>query len=536
MAAPFGLVTTALGDPEIRLSATGVPDGIQIELTVRARGDEPVPQLLASFTLPDGAFIVSTDGTVAENEVSWEHKAVPGNQWIGPHSAVLRFAGTDPNLATVSGRIRWSGPSGGSRASGALSLLGLYGEVGVRRTLLPTGLTVITRERLDTETIAVCVSVRAGSRDEDDISSGGSHWLEHAHFLGTDKRPDNQAVFGSVEAVGGDMNATTSWELTDYFIAAPSDQIDLALDVLSDMLLKSNYDEEAFNRERKVVFEEMNRRANTPGTLAFDTFYTNVFKVHPARRPVGGTIETIRDLPISTILSYHEQRYVSGNMNVAVVGKITHQEAVDRVDALFSTVPRGKWIDREDVTEPEPIAPSDTRISLGNKQAQIYLGSLAPSLSDADRAAFFVLDGILDAPGRRLAAEIRDRRGLASSVGTSYLGLVDSGAWVASAVTQPEHVEGVIDLIKRELTRIANEPVTSAEIDDAVRSIRGGRRIGEERNLGQARRLSRESALGLLRPTRELFDMLEAVTPADVQRVAQACFKLDTLTQVVVTF
>ncbi|GIW08515.1 MAG: peptidase M16 [Dehalococcoidia bacterium] len=466
-------------------------------------------------------------GEIHAGVVEWS-----GEQ-AGPYGVRLRLPA---GRAAVQASIVVEGPEGGVTTTGELPVGGIVSEPTERATLLPSGLLVLSKERLDSNTVAVVVAVRAGSRDEDDETSGGSHWLEHAHFLGTSRRPNNQAVFGAVEAVGGEINATTSWELTDYFIAAPADEFRLALDVLADMLLDSTFPEENFNRERRVVFEELNRRQNTPGALAGDLFYSNVFRIHPARRLIGGTIESVQNIPLETILAYREQRYVAGNMTIGVAGRVRHEEAVAAVEAAFARLPGGNWIHRPVVVEPAPEEAREVRVSLGDRQAHLMLGGIAPSATSEDREAFIVLDAILDHPGRRLASEIRDKRGLATSVGTSYFGLTDTGAWAASAVTTPDKLEEVKALIVAELRRVRDEPVSRQEIDDAVRSIRGSRQISEERNLGQARRLARDAALGLLEPWEVWLERLDRVTPEDVQRVARAYLDLDHLTTVVVTF
>ncbi|MCS7001316.1 MAG: insulinase family protein, partial [Dehalococcoidia bacterium] len=369
-----------------------------------------------------------------------------------------------------------------------------------------------------------------------DRTSGGSHWLEHAHFLGTPRRPNNQAVFGDIAAVGGDINATTGWELTDYYIAVPVEHFDTALDVLADMLLDSQFPVEAFNRERRVVFEELNRRANTPSTLASDLFYSNVFQVHPARRLIGGTIDSVRNIPLDVILDYRAQRYVAGNMTIGVAGAVDHDTAVAKVDRAFQRLPAGPWIDRPVVFEPPAREPRALTVSLGDKQVVLIMGNLAPAITHPDREAFYVLDSILDTTGRRLATEIRDKRGLATSVGASYYGLTDIGAWAVSAITRPEHLDEVLAILRRELQRLRDEEPTEDEVADAVRSIRGSQRLREERNLSQARSLARETALGILEPTAEWLARLDTVTPADVRRVAQRYLNLDTTTLVTVSF
>ncbi|MCS6802474.1 MAG: pitrilysin family protein [Chloroflexota bacterium] len=526
------IIPTSVSPPTLVLWAQGLPGGVEVGIVPRGL---PPGRRTVRLSLPPGAAVEavwsgdppSAAGVVREDHIAWSGES------DGPYGARLRLPA---GRASVHASAVIEGAEGGIATTGELPVGGIVSELAERATLLPNGLLVLTKERLDSSTVAVVVAVRAGSRDEDDTTSGGSHWLEHAHFLGTSRRPSNQAVFGAIEAVGGEINATTSWELTDYFIAVPAEEFRLALDVLADMLLDSTFPEEHFNRERRVVFEELNRRQNTPGALAGDLFYSNVFRIHPARRLIGGTIESVQNIPLATILAYREQRYVAGNMTIGIAGRVRHAEAVAAVEEAFARLPSGAWVHRPVVIEPAPEEAREVRVSLGERQAYLMMGGLAPAATSDDRDAFIVLDAILDHPGRRLASEIRDRRGLATSVGTSYFGLTDTGAWAASAVTTPDKLDEVKTLILAELQRVRDEPVSQQEIDDAVRSIRGSRQIAEERNLGQARRLARDAALGLLEPWEHWLERLDRITPADVQRVARAYLDLDHLTTVVVTF
>jgi zinc protease len=520
--------SVAISAPAVLLWADGTAEGVTVVIQPRQL---PAGHRRVRLVLPAGATAHDPwvgqpgrpGGTINTNIVEWEGSAE------GPFGVQLALpSGPATVRATVEGSL--------SLTTGDLPVGGIAGEPSERVTLLPNGLLVLTKVRPDSNTVALVVAVRAGSRDEDDTTSGGSHWLEHAHFLGTARRPSNQAIFGAVEAVGGEINATTSWELTDYFVTVPASDFALALDVLADMLLDSTFPAEAFDRERKVVFEELKRRQNTPAALAGDLFYSTVFRVHPARRLIGGTIESVQQIPLATILAYREQRYVAGNMTVAVTGRITHEAAVAAIEATFARLPQGPWIERPGVHEPAPEEPREVHVRLGDQQAHLLLGGLAPAARSPDREPFIVLDAILDHPGRRLASEVRDRRGLASSVGVSYFGLTDVGAWAVSALTTPEKVEEARAAILAELHRLREEGVSEQEVRDAIRSIRGSRQLAEERNLGQARRLAREAALGLLEPWDRWLERLARVTPADVQRVARQYLDLDHLTTVVVTF
>src|SRR5262245_28490333 len=196
-------------------------------------------------------------GLVQGSDVAWSGFNLEDGERLGPFSyRIVPVPGADGAMifreARVQPEVTWLSPESGRGppspyVPGGLRLNGLWGEGGLRRTLLPTGLTVFTRERPDSSTASLRVAIRAGSRDEDDVTSGGSHWLEHAHFLGTVERP-NSEIDNDIAVIGGDDNAATSWEYTDYWKLVPAEYFDVALDVLSDQMLHSTFREERFDR------------------------------------------------------------------------------------------------------------------------------------------------------------------------------------------------------------------------------------------------------------------------------------------------
>jgi zinc protease len=174
------------------------------------------------------------------------------------------------------------------------------------------------------------------------------------------------------------------------------------------------------------------------------------------------------------------------------------------------------------------------RVNAGTSQAQVLLGVPAPTLTDPDRYAIDVLDAVIDDAGRRLFTEIRDRRGLAYSVGSGVIRLTDAGIWVASAGVDSDNVELVTELILAEMRRLRDEPLTDQELDEAKSYLEGRSVLGLETNLGQARRFASQEALGVREPIAEYLDSIRAVTVDDVQRVARAYFDLENYTLVVV--
>jgi predicted Zn-dependent peptidase len=414
-----------------------------------------------------------------------------------------------------------------------LPLLGLWGENRLRRTVLPSGLTVLTRERPDTDTVALRLAVRAGSRDEDDTTSGGSHWLEHAYFLGTETRPSPQAIDNAVSAVGGATNASTSWEFTDYWKLVPAESFELALDVLADQLLHSTFRAEAFERERRVVFEELKQRNDAAGTRAFDEFIQAAFRDSPLRRHPGGTVESVETIPIPVILAHRDRLYRTGNMAIAAIGRLTHTEAVARIEAALAGLPRGPRSERPPA--PEQVQREPRRIASGDGQslAEVRLGWPTPGDLDADAAPLYILEDILGATGRRLTEEIRDRRALATSVSPAYLAFSDGGALMIAASTQPDRVDEVVRLAVGEVQRLRDGAVSAEDVAASLRAVAGRRSISDELNQDQATRASAEVS-GTIESFDEYLARLRRVRPADVQRVARTYLDPASFTLVVV--
>jgi len=528
------LVTVAATAEELEAPAEGgTHGGLVLQVGIENRSGRDLADLRVHGPLPARTRLASSGvgqlgqspGEAGGQGVAWRGLLLRSGERAGPFVyRVVPAEGADGAVIfreqSVRPEVTWAGRTPGVVDPPVLRLNGLWGAGGLRRTVLPNGLTVFTRERPDTPTVALQMAVRAGSRDEDDATWGGSHWLEHAHFLGTARRPDNQAIFGAISTVGGSLNATTSHERTNYFNAVPAEEFDLALDVLADMLLGSTFPPEAFDRERRVVFEELKTRSDNPGVRIFDEFSRLVFQVSPLRRDAGGYIDTVANVPVETILAYRQKHYVTGNMAFAAMGNLRHDEAVAKIERAFGTLPRGPRIERPRVAEPIQTTPRRLEVGDGTRRAELRLGWPAAGDDDPDSPALVVLQDILGTTGRRLSEEIRDRRGLATSVGPSYSIYHDAGAFALAASTEPQRVEQVIELLLSEIQRVRDGDVSETDVATSLRAIAGRRVLGEELNSSQVGRASVEVS-GVLDSFDEYRARLATVTRADVQRVAQ---------------
>lgn len=522
---------------------TEPPGSLLIQIALANHGEVDIGALILSAPLPDGISLVDSwlmePGLLpADREGSdlvWRIPGLEAGEQLGPFA--YRVApDADQDGATIF-RDTWiepriSAPSDVEVVIHPMRLNGLWGERGLRRTILPTGLTVFTVQRPDSTTISLRVGVRAGSRDEDETTSGGSHWLEHGHFLGTVRRPGGR-IDEEAAGAGVHSNASTGWEATDYWYLVPANRFDHALDLLSDQMLNSTFLETEFDREKPVVFEELKMRNDTPGTRAFDEFINTVFQVSPLRRHPAGTIESVLSIPIPMILAYRDLHYTTGNVAIAASGRIEHDAAVAAIAEAFASLPEGPRWERPAVAEPVQTVRRIVEVGSGTRTAEVRLGWPTPGDDSPDSAAIFILDDILGDTGRRLAEEIRDRRALATSVGSGYQPFADAGFLMFNATTRPDLVDQVIDLMLAEVRRVREGSISNEDLQVSLRALSGRRALDLETNQAQTGRAQVEVS-GVLDSFDEYQARLQRVTVEDIQRVAQTYLDPDNFTLVIV--
>jgi predicted Zn-dependent peptidase len=527
----------------------GPAGGLVVRVTLEHVAGDAARDLRVRLPLPPGTRADSAwwagagagqrPGAAGGREVTWSGLEVRPGERLGPLGVRLlpAAAGAGDTVfqeARVRPEVTWRRPGAGRAGAPSLALNGLWGETSLRRTVLPTGLTLLTRERPGSPTVALRVAVRAGARDEDAGARGGSHWLEHAHFLGTARRPGGAPEIGElIASVGGTLNANTGREHTDYWHLVPAAHFDLSLDVLADQFLHSTFPREAFERERQVVYEELKARMEATVTRASDEFLRLVFRGTPLRFDAGGTVDSVRAIPVETILAYRAQRYVTGNVAVAVAGDLRHDEAVAKLAAAFAALPEGRRSERAFASEAVPNVPPDLSFGSGSSGAEVRAGWAGPGINHPDYWAMGLLTDVLGATGRRLSESVRDRRGLASSISAQLFAFSDASALMIAAATVPAQVREVIELSVREVQRLRDGDLSADDVARAKRAFAGRRSLGQELNQGQTE-LAATEVSATARSAAEQLARLRAVGPADIQRVARQYLVPDRLTRVVV--
>jgi predicted Zn-dependent peptidase len=389
----------------------------------------------------------------------------------------------------------------------------------VRKTRLSSGLRIVTESLPTSRSVTVGAWVGSGARDEAPARSGASHFLEHLLFKGTDRRSARE-IAESVESVGGDMNAFTTHEQTVFYVRLPDTQVELAIDILADVLWSPAFRPDDVESERQVILEEIGMRDDTPDDLVHDLFTRAHFPDHPIGREVLGSHETIEAMPRDGIAEYHHAHYEPANIVIAAAGNLGHDALVAQLESRSpeSMPPRPA---RE---HSQPAASGglavDTRPT---EQAHVVLGLRSVPSLDPDRDALTVMNHALGGGmASRLFQEIREERGLAYSVYSYRAAFDDTGYLAIYAGTAPDRVQETIDVIEAQLERLEREGLPAAELEAAKGHLTGSLAMSLETSASRMRRLGRaELVEGEIQSLDEVIARIEAVTADDIDRVVE---------------
>jgi predicted Zn-dependent peptidase len=389
----------------------------------------------------------------------------------------------------------------------------------ITSTVLPNGVTIVARERPGSQVLAIDIAVRAGARYEDASTASAARFLESALLLGTEQWPSRDELVRVITSRGGDLSVTAGREIVEVTAAVGMPDADVALDVLREIVLRSQFDPEAIEREREVILQQVQEREDEPEDHAADVLYQTVFAGHPLANLPYGTPEGVEKLTVPALQSYWQDRVVGPNVLISVVSGLPHDDLVERLGAAFGAIPKGPVVALNYGDVP-PASERTVQIPMGSDQSHLYIGAPIPGVATEDRAPLRVLNAVLGRTSGRLFTEVRDKRGLAYSAYSSVSQFVDGGIFFVYAGTQPRTADAALDVLKAELRRIREQPIEDEELENAIGGEIGARTISVETSANEALYMARDTAFGV--PPREVqADQVRAVTKADVQRVAR---------------
>ncbi len=374
-------------------------------------------------------------------------------------------------------------------------------------TTMDNGLRIAT-DRIDTvETVSLGCWVGVGTRHEPQDVSGVAHLCEHMMFKGTERR-SALAITKDIERVGGQINAFTTREMTAYYVRMLADDAPLGLDVISDMLLHSRFDDAEIDNARTVVLQEIAYAADMPDNAIFDHFHAAAYPDQGLGRAVLGSAASVTDIGRLDIVDYVNRRYVPSNMVLVAAGRIEHQQMVDLAGSLFDGLPSGT----KAISEPTRYRGGDIRNARDLEQLHLMLGFNNVSLHDPDFYAYSVLATLLGGGmSSRLFQEVREKRGLVYSISSFLINYLDGGLFGIHASTTTNQVQELIPVLCHEIGRLAQD-IEEDELVSARTLIKASMLMALEDTMSRCHHLAQQLLVyGRPIPTQEWIDKFNAV-------------------------
>ncbi|MEY3537584.1 MAG: hypothetical protein RL645_398 [Actinomycetota bacterium] len=401
------------------------------------------------------------------------------------------------------------------------------GGTTVRRSVLPSGVRVLTEVVPGAQSASVSFSVAVGSRDETNGHFGSTHFLEHLLFKGTKRRTALDIAI-AFDSVGGSSNASTGKEHTSYYARVQDSAVPLAIDVIGDMLTSSVLDPIEFENERTVILEELAMNEDDPQDVAHEAFAEAVLGAHELGRPIGGTEETINAVTRDAVWEHYRANYRPQDLVIAAAGGIDHDRVVRLVEQ--SLLDAG-WDLSLAAAPRERRALEQAQIPLGRKlqvihrpiqQSNVLIGCQGLIGQDDRRYAMAILNTVLGGGmSSRLFQEIREKRGLAYSVYSFNQGYSDGAYFGLYAGCSPAKTAEVTRLMLEELDKLANSGITVDELTLAKGNINGGLALKFESTQARMSRLvGTELVNGEFYDLDATIEQFNAVTGEQVRELA----------------
>jgi predicted Zn-dependent peptidase len=398
-----------------------------------------------------------------------------------------------------------------------------------RKLILDNGVRLVT-ERIPTlKSVTVGLWVDTGSRDESSAQAGYSHFIEHMFFKGTTTRSATD-ISREIDALGGEMNAFTTRETTTFYVKVLDQHLPKALDLLSDLFHRSRFGTKEIQKEKQVVLEEIRMVQDDPEDLVQELHTELVMGRHPLGRPILGQESTIARLRREDLLDYIETHYRPQEMVLAVAGNFEQRQLEQTIARTFgrrrqsaTAAPRKRW--------PPEVCGGVMMKRKPLEQVHLCLGLKGIAASHNDRYAAYVLNSVLGGSvSSRLFQEIREKRGLAYSIYSCLSGYSDGGTITIYAGTRAREVERVVDLIRREVRKMATHGVERVELKRTKDQMKGSLMLSLESSHSRMNKLAKDELIaGGHTSLEDMLSEIEAITEQQILRLAQDLLAPETM-------
>lgn len=386
---------------------------------------------------------------------------------------------------------------------------------------------MLTAHNAESPSATALVMFGVGSRFEQPQQCGIAHFAEHMFFKGTERRPTARDISVEVDGIGGDFNAFTGKEYTGYYVKCAAEHLDLAVDVLADMLMHSKFDSEEIDREKGVILEEMNMYRDLPQRYVGNVYDALLYGDTPLGWDIVGTEEVIKGANHDLFRSFIDRWYTANRVVVGLAGNVSASAKLKAAEA-FNDIP----VANDGTFEPAKWVQDGPQVRVHYKeseQAHLLLGMRSQGMVGEDRYPISVMNAILGGGmSSRLFTEVRERRGLCYYVYSHHDAYVDAGSVVVAAGVDTGRIDLAITTIFEELVKLAKDGPDEAEFEKAKNYLKGKFVLGVEDPRGLIMFGARREVVegGYWEPAQAL-KAIDAVTIEDVKRVARETFVTD---------
>lgn len=398
----------------------------------------------------------------------------------------------------------------------------------VTRILLPSGLTVLIETLPYVRSVALGYYLRSGSAVETEEHGGASHFLEHLVFKGTATRSTAE-IARIIDILGGDVDAFTGKEYTSFYAHVLDEQVDMALDLLTDLVVAPRFTPDDLESERSVILEEIKMVEDTPDDLVHELFVMTFWPDHPLGRPILGTEETVLRLGRDQIVAHYNETFHPSNMIFCASGNVRPEQVIPFLERTFAT--DAVTPSPRDWPEPTPQQHVYLREKRELEQVHLCLGSRGFPQQGDERYAAALFNTILGGGmSSRLFQKIREKEGLVYTVASYHNGYFNGGYEAIYAACAPRNLKRVLTLTLDEMRTMKRDGVTEEELRSAKLHLKGSILLALESTISRMSGLARqEYYFGRQFTPDEIIAHVDAVTLDDVRDVARAIVDPETL-------
>jgi predicted Zn-dependent peptidase len=389
-----------------------------------------------------------------------------------------------------------------------------------RKVILNNGIRLVTERIPTVKSVTIGIWVNVGSRDESPEEAGYSHFIEHMFFKGTTSRSATD-ISREIDALGGEMNAFTTRETTTFYVKVLDQHLSQAMDLLSDIFLRSRLGNKEIEKEKQVILEEIRMVQDDPEDLVQELHTQLVMGKHPLSRPILGKESTITRIRRQDLLEHIDKHYRPEEIVVAVAGNFDQEQLEKTAARMFGRyrtstkmVSRKRW--------PPELCGGVAMKRKPLEQVHLCIGLKGVAAGHKDRYAIYALNSVLGGSvSSRLFQEVREKRGLSYSIYSFLSGYSDSGTVTVYAGTRAGEVERVVDLVIRQIRKFARQGITGDELKRTKDQMKGGLMLSLESSHSRMNKLAKDELIAGAHTTLEdIISEINVVTEQQIARVA----------------